>query len=188
MSVNIDKSILTRHYDPDGDLVSEDEHEPNSFVQGFANLLATQGFNDDSAPLVTALDGTDEDLTADADSFRYVGLTNTDARGLHFGSDATAVAYDDSDLGSRFTSNISYDSGTISFSQSATESTLTYERTINNDGSSNITAREVGVAVNASDTASNIVFILITRDILDSAVTLEPNDSLAGEVSLKFSV
>lgn len=182
------KSLTTTLFDADGRKIEQHDHETDSIVTGFADVFYTQLANNDDTGQAEDITGTSRTIATDDVNFRSTGDSGVAGDGVHFGSGTTAVSYDDTDLASRFTSGVSYNDGSASLSETNSQSDIDIQRSITNTSGSTITAKEAGhVAAGHTSSGPNESF-LIARDVLDTGVDIDPNQTLRGTYTYTFKL
>lgn len=186
--MDINKTLRTRIIKPDGEEMDWQQHETNSIVIAFANILFNQFSNGDQSPQITDITGTDREVDSAPGNFQTEPGSGTATRGVHFGTGTASVSYSDSDLANRLTSNVTYNDGTASITQTTTQTDISLTRTMDNTGSSTIGIEEAGLFVKAVDVGSSDRVFLIARDTLSTTVDLAPNESIQGEYTWTQSI
>jgi len=170
----------------DGEPVATWAVDPNSFTNKMSAIMAVQMSPLITQPPVNDITGTQYALDTTANVFDVEGRSAVNGPGVVFGSSSTGFTHQQDDLQSRFTSNVSYNTGSVNYSQGSSQSDVNILRTITNNTGSDITVKEAGLIGLANTSSSGTQFFLLARDVVGSSVTLADGESLQGTYTLRY--
>lgn len=162
--------------DRSGRVISRESRQSRSYVRQLVDFFYFLCDNVNRA--LTDRAGASQTLKRDqagANLFRFDGVANDDDRGIIYGTGSTAVDISDSDLDTAIAEGTG--SGQLSHQEetftapAVAGSTCSYTTTraaINGSGAA-ISVAEIGIAVQAQNTALSLCYFLIIRDVLASA-------------------
>lgn len=187
MALKLEKELKTRVIRASGETEPWQAHETNSIVQPFPNGLANQLANNLNSPTVEDVGGASHELAASSSNFATANSTDVGGPGVVFGNGGSAVKFDDNDLGSRFTSGVSYNNGSVNIAQTASQTDIEVVRTMSNDSGGELKASEAGIIANFATSGSGPQQFLAVRDLIGEQ-TLEDGDSIIGTYTFIFDI
>lgn len=136
---------------------------------------------------------------ADYYSFPYAAYRDcrlNDDAGIHFGSGTTTATEDDYYLESKIRAGLQFQLGVVNGMDEAGNPYIRYDilvTNVNNIGGNSITIGEIGytqnvIVINAAETGNDRVTVLLDRTVLNTPVTLAPQEYAMIRYTLKTVV
>jgi len=173
MEVRIDVKV----YDKDGRLIEHKNTPIKSWLKNAAALF--NSFFNNASARATAVSGQSISIPTSSgigSVFSVMAGSGNDSYGILIGSGSAAVTADDYKLASQIpNSTVSYSA--VSLSNGLNKTTGGYQfsvsRSFTNNSSSAVNVSEIGLAVYGSGS-----YVLLIRDVLNSAIALQPQNTM----------